>query len=245
MKLDLNGRRVLVTGGTKGIGRAITLGLAEAGGRVIAGYHSDEDAAAETAAELKALGDGHHVLRADVTRPGDVSRLAEECHDRLGGLDVVVNNAGAISHVPFGELEPAEWHRVLDGNLTAAYLVVQRMLPLLGPGASIVNIGSKVAAVGIPSRAHYTAAKAGLIGLTRTLCKELGPRGIRINVVAPGVIESPAVDRLAPEQRSRYEGMTSLRRLGRPQEIAGVVAFLASDLAGYVTGETVQVDGGI
>nr|AIW63012.1 3-oxoacyl-ACP reductase [uncultured bacterium BAC-AB1442/1414/561] len=245
MQLRLDGTRVLVTGGTKGIGRSITLGLAQAGARLVTCYHQDEEAAAEVAAELKSIGGDHHVVRADVTRVDEVDRLADECRQRLGGLDVVVNNAGSVSHVPFGELEPAEWHRVLDGNLTAAYLVVQRMLPMLEPGASIVNVGSKAAAVGVPLRAHYTAAKAGLIGLTRSLCKELGPRGIRVNVVAPGVIESPAVDRLAPDQRARYEAMTSLRRLGRPEEIAGVVGFLASDLAAYVTGETIQVDGGI
>jgi 3-oxoacyl-[acyl-carrier protein] reductase len=177
-----------------------------------------------------------------VADPADVDRLIEECQVRLGGLDVVVNNAGVISHVPFARLDAAEFARVLNTNLTAAFLVTQKALPLFGDSASVVNIGSRVATVGIPLRAHYTAAKAGLAGLTRSLCKELGPR-VRVNVVAPGVIATEA--ELPPEVLAKYESMTALRRLGRTEEIAGAVLFLASDLSSYITGETINVDGGI
>jgi 3-oxoacyl-[acyl-carrier protein] reductase len=241
--IDLSGRKALVTGGTRGIGRGITLALARAGADVVACHRSDSEHADQLAHELKAIPGDHHVVRADICDGADVTGLAQECRDRYGRLDVIVNNAGVISHEPIDRLPMEEWRRVLDTNLTGAYLVVQAMLPLLGNGASVVNIGSRVATVGIPLRAHYTAAKAGMIGLTRSLCKELGPRGIRVNLVAPGVIATEAV--LPDAVRTTYEGMTALRRLGDPADIAAVVCFLASDLAAYVTGETINVDGGI
>jgi 3-oxoacyl-[acyl-carrier protein] reductase len=241
--VNLTGKKALVTGGTRGIGRAVTHALAAAGAEVVACYRSDGEHLDALARELKETGGEHHLVRADVCDPAAVDVLLTECGRRYGALDVVVNNAGVISHEPFDRLAEAEWHRVLDTNLTAAYLVVQKALPLLRSGASVINIGSRVATVGIPLRAHYTAAKAGMIGLTRSLCKELGPRGIRVNLVAPGVIDTGA--ELPAETRARYKGMTALRRLGDPADIAAVVCFLASDLAGYLTGETINVDGGI
>lgn len=243
MDIPLSGRKALVTGGTRGIGREITLALSRAGADVIACYRADGEHVEELARQLKEIPGEHHLVRADIADERDVAALAEACRDRYGRLDVIVNNAGVISHVPYEKLPLAEWRRVLDTNLTGSYLVVQAMLPLLGTGASVVNIGSRVATVGIPLRAHYTAAKAGMIGLTRSLCKELGPRGIRVNLVAPGVIATEV--ELPPEVVAKYEGMTALRRLGRPADIAATVCFLASDLAAYITGETVNVDGGI
>jgi 3-oxoacyl-[acyl-carrier protein] reductase len=239
----LSGKKALVTGGTRGIGRAITWALASAGADVLACYRSDRGQADELLRALKATGGDHHVVQADLAQHGDITALAGECRTRLGQLDIIVNNAGVISHQPVDQLEPAEWRRVLDTNLTAAHLVIQAALPLLTPQASVINIGSRSATVGLPLRVHYTAAKAGLIGLTRSLCKELGPRGIRVNVVAPGVIATEA--ELSAEAVRRYQAMTALRRLGTPAEVAAVVVFLASDAAGYVTGATIDVDGGI
>jgi 3-oxoacyl-[acyl-carrier protein] reductase len=232
----LRSKKALVTGGTRGIGRAISLALAREGAAVSACYRSAHDAAAALERELKQTGTGDHTT---------LRRLIETYQERHSRLDILVHNAGAISHVPIERLEQAEWQRVLDVNLTAAFLLVQQALPLLGPTASVVLVGSKVAHVGVPLRAHYTAAKAGLTGLARSLCKELGPRGIRVNVVAPGVTESSAADRLSPEQRSRYESMSALRRLGTPEDVAAAVTFLAGDAAGYITGETLHVDGGM
>ncbi|KUO15287.1 SDR family NAD(P)-dependent oxidoreductase [Streptomyces dysideae] len=242
----LHGKRALVTGGTRGIGRAISLALAEAGAGVTACYRHDQESAVALERELKQTGNADHgTVRADLGSAEEVGRVIESCRQRHPALDALVHNAGAISHVPFDQLETAEWHRVLDTNLTAAYLLVQQALPMLGPGASVVLVGSKVAQVGVPLRAHYTAAKAGLTGLARSLCKELGPRGIRINVVAPGVTESPAADQLSPEQRARYESMAALRRLGTPEDVAAAVTFLAGGSAAYITGETLHVDGGM
>jgi 3-oxoacyl-[acyl-carrier protein] reductase len=244
MPHDMKEKRVLVTGGTRGIGREITRAFADAGARLVV-CHRQDSAAADTLAQQLAEGGDHSVVQADITDTADVARLIEECRTRLGGLDIVVHNAGAISHVPFAELALDEWRRVIDTNLTGAFLVAQASLPLLGDEASIVFVGSKVAMVGVPLRAHYTASKAGLIGLARSMAKELGPRGIRVNVVAPGVVEGEATAKLPPERYQQYQNMTSLKRLGRPTEIAEVVLFLASPAAAYLTGETINVDGGV
>jgi 3-oxoacyl-[acyl-carrier protein] reductase len=245
MTIQITQKNALVTGGTRGIGRAIVLALAGAGANVVACYRQDLEAAETLATELKETAGQHHLCQADVSRPDDVDRLAAQCRDQLGSIDIVVNSAGTISHVPFADLPLEEWRRVIDTNLTGTALVIQKILPLMPAGGSIINLGSRVATVGIPLRAHYTAAKAGVAGLTRSLCKELGPRGIRVNVVAPGVIATEEAASLPPEILARYHALTALGRLGEPAEVAEVVLFLASDLSRYVTGETVNVDGGI
>lgn len=245
MDLGLQGKRALVTGGSRGMGREIVLGLARAGARVAACYRNPGEAVDSLAKELAELGGDNLLIQADVSADGAAARLVEQAAARLGGFDVLVNNAGAISHVPYAELGVDEWNRVVATNLTATHLVIQQALPHLAKGASVVNIGSAVATVGLPLRAHYTASKAALIGLSRTLAKELGPRGIRVNLVAPGVIETDQAAGLSAQQRERYRAMISLGRLGDPADVAGVVLFLAGDLARYVTGTTLTVDGGI
>ncbi len=249
MELALHGKKILVTGGTRGIGRGIVLAAARAGADVLTCYRQEGEALDSLLQALKETPGDHHAVRADVGEIAEVDRLAALAKERYGRLDGVVNNAGVISHIPFAELPAQEWSRVIDTNLTAAYRVIQQTLPLLGTGASIVNIGSRGAAAGIPLRAHYTAAKAAMIGLTRSLAKELGSRGIRVNVVAPGVIETEAFDAMPAERaaglRATYAQKTALARLGTVEELAAPVLFLLSDLAGYVTGETLNVDGGI
>lgn len=245
MDIRMHGKNALVTGGTRGIGRGVALTLAQAGLNVVTCYRQDSEAVESLTFALKQTDGDHHLIKADVSVPKEVERLAQECRTRLGSLDVVVNNAGVISHIPFAQLPLEEWRRVLDTNLTGVYLVIQSTLPLLAEGASIVNIGSAVATKGLPLQAHYNAAKAGLIGLTRSLCKELGPRGIRVNLICPGLIETEEYVKLPPERYQHYVSLTSLGRLGRPEEIGTVVLFLAGDLSRYVTGETITVDGGI
>jgi len=241
MQVSLQGKRALVTGGARGIGRALTLALAASGARTAVAYRSKGEHVDRLAAELESLGGDHLLVQADVTDPEQVAALAGTCRDRLGGLDIVVSNAGTISHVPFAELSAAQWHEVVDTNLTGTFHVVQAMSPLLGAGSSVILIGSKAAAVGVPLRAHYTATKSAMTGLARSLCKEWGPRGIRVNVVAPGIVDTKE---LSAEQTERYRRIVALGRLGRPEEIADVVVFLGSDRSGYLTGETINVDGG-
>ena len=250
MDLTLHGKRALVTGGSRGIGRAITLAMAGAGATVVACHRRDSEHAASLARELKELGSassggGHAVVRADVTDPADVAHLIQTCRATLGGLDVLVNNAGVDGEQPFDELPLPEWHRVLDADLTSLFLVTQAASPLLSAGASVVNLGAAIATRGRAGRTHHTAAKAGVVGLTRSLAKELGPRGVRVNTVAPGVIDTDPDGGPPPQVREMLARFTALGRLGRPDDVVGAVCFLASDLAGYVTGTTLTVDGGI
>jgi 3-oxoacyl-[acyl-carrier protein] reductase len=228
-------KRVLVTGGTRGIGRATVLAFARGGARVVTCHRQDGGG--------DLAGRDVHVVTADVTRPDDARRLIAECERHLGGLDVVVNNVGRDGQAAIEDLTADDWSAVLGTGLTSAYLVTQAALRLLGPGASVVNFGASAATRGIPQRAHYTAAKAGVIGLTRSLAKELGPRGVRVNAIAPGLIDTG--DELPAHIRERVSGLTSLGRLGTPDEVADVVLFLAGEPSRYISGVTLPVDGGI
>ncbi|MEU5581669.1 SDR family NAD(P)-dependent oxidoreductase [Streptomyces huasconensis] len=249
MQLNVEGKKALVTGGSRGIGRGVVLELARAGLDVITCYRQESDHVESLRRELKDIGGNHHVVRADLTEPEGVSALLAEAERAFGQLDLVVNNAGAITHVPYEQLSLADWNRIVATNLTAAHLVIQGALPLLSPTASVISVGSKSSEVGIPLRSHYTATKAALRGLSRSLAKEFGHKGWRFNVLALGVIETEALWEMPEEQRAtmlaRYEPKTALGRLGKPEEVAGAVLWLASDLSRYVTGSVVYVDGGI
>jgi 3-oxoacyl-[acyl-carrier protein] reductase len=249
MDLGLKGKKALVTGGTRSVGRGIVLALARSGVDVVTCYRQESEAVTSLERELKEIGGQHHVMRADLADPERVADLLAECQTRLGHLDIVVNNAAAISHVPYGELPLAEWQRIIDTNLTGTHLVIQHALPLLDAGSSVISISSKSTEVGIATRAHYTATKAALHGLNRTLAKEFGGRGIRFNVLSLGMIHNDTLDAMPAEQREqmvkRYSQMIALGRMGEPDDVAGAVLWLASDLSRYVTGGIIPVDGGI
>lgn len=250
--MTLVGKNALVTGGSRGIGRSVVLALAGAGANVVTCYRQESDAVASLRKELSETDGDHRVVQADIGSQAELAEFTRSAIARMGTIHAVVHNAGAISHVPFDKLSEADWNRVIDTNLTAAFQLTQEVVPALAEEASIVYIGSKVATVGVPMRAHYTAAKAGVAGLARSLAKELGPRGVRVNVVAPGIIDTSDADRLSAEE---YEAMQSrlsayrqripLGRLGDPDDVASVVLFLVGDGARFITGETVNVDGGM
>jgi 3-oxoacyl-[acyl-carrier protein] reductase len=245
MDLELAGKTALVTGGSRGIGRAIVLGLARQGVSVAACYHRESEAVTSLADELAQLNGGSYVVQADVSSEEDVGKLTDDVRTRFGRIDVLVNNAGVVSHKPIDELDLEEWRRIIDTNLTSLYLVTKGVLDAMPEGASIINVGSAVAMRGMVGRTHYASSKAGAIGFTRALCKEVGSRGIRVNLIAPGIIETDQASGLTPEGRARYAGLTALARLGDSSEVADVALFLASDLSRYVSGMTINVDGGI
>ncbi|PWR17253.1 short-chain dehydrogenase [Micromonospora sicca] len=184
----LDGRRALVTGVDREVGRAVALALAEAGATVVAAYRAEVASVEDLRVRLKERGGPHHLVRADVTDPDEVTQLLDLCRRQLSGLDVLVNADTASGSARLAALTVAEWRRVLDGTLTGMFLVTREALPLLGTGASVVNLTSAAALRGRPARAHDLAAKAGVLGLTRALARELGPDGIRVNAVAVGRI---------------------------------------------------------
>jgi len=245
MDIDLSGKSALVTGGSRGIGRAIALAYSRHGAASVACYLNETDAVRELGDELAGLPGGGYVAQVDVTDEDSVKRVVDAAAERLGKIDILVNNAGAVSHKMLADLDFAEWKRVVDTNLTSMYLVTKATVEVMPEGGSIINIGSGVAGVGMPARTHYGASKAGVLGFTRALTKELGPRKIRTNMINPGIIETDQVAGLTPEHRTRYESMASLGRLGAPEDISNVALFLASDLSSFVSGATIAVDGGI
>jgi NAD(P)-dependent dehydrogenase (short-subunit alcohol dehydrogenase family) len=245
MDIDLSGKSALVTGGSRGIGRAIALAYSRHGATAVACYMNETDAVHALGDELGGLPGGGYVAQVDVTDEDSVRSLVSGAAERLGKIDILVNNAGAVSHKMLTDLDFAEWRRVVDTNLNSMFLVTKAVAEVMPEGGSIINIGSGVAAVGMPARTHYGSSKAGVLGFTRALTKELGPRKIRTNQINPGIIETDQVAGLTPEQRTRYESMASLGRLGAPDDIADVALFLASDLSSFVSGAVIAVDGGI
>ncbi|MET9262161.1 SDR family oxidoreductase [Amycolatopsis sp. NPDC004079] len=245
MHQGLDGKKVVATGGTKGIGRAIVLAFAAAGASVVTCYREDEEAAAALEKELDRIGGTHRVVRADVTSEDGAAALAAEAAETLGAVDVLVNNVGVDGVVPFGRLTPAEWQRVMDHNVTSVYQVTHAFADKVADGGSVITVGSSVALRGRANGVHYTTSKAALIGFTRALCKEFGPRGIRVNAVAPGLTETEPGAGLPPEAVSRIVGMTALGRICQPADVAGAVLFLAGDTSAYISGITLNVDGGV
>lgn len=245
MDLDLSGKRALVIGTGDEITAAIVTALLRQGVMVVATYEHEDEAAASLMSELEQSKNGSFAFQVDVSDPRSIAALAEQLRQSCGQVDIVVNNASLISHASLQELSLSTWQRTLDTNLTSVYLIIQAVLDCITPGGSIVNVSACLAAVGMRGKAHYTAAKAGVIGLTRSICKELGSKHIRVNVVAPGVIGTGEMGDLSPEQRGRYAYLSALGRLGRPEEVATTVLFLASDLSRFITGATIPVDGGV
>jgi 3-oxoacyl-[acyl-carrier protein] reductase len=241
----LLGKRAVVTGGSRGIGRAVAQTFARAGAVVCAVASQARPGLDDLAADLRAFSADSFVTAADVGRDGDVGGLFDELAERWGTVDVLVNNAGVVSHHLLRDLEPDEWERVLGTNLGGVYRACRAAVPLMPAGGSIVNIGSAVAGVGMAGRTHYTASKAGMIGFTRSLCKELGPSGVRVNAIAPGIVETDQVAGLSDAQRAAYKNLAALGRLGQPDDIARACVFFASEYSSFITGATLVVDGGI
>jgi 3-oxoacyl-[acyl-carrier protein] reductase len=235
---SLEGRTALVTGGSRGIGRAIATSLAEAGATVVIGYRSGADEAAEVAGGI-----GARAVQADVSDPEEAKRLVEEA----GDVDVLVNNAGVTRDGLLARMSDEDWRTVLDTNLGGTFntcRAVTRGMMKRRAGA-IVNVSSIVGVHGNPGQTNYSASKAGIIGFTKALARELGSRGVRANVVAPGYISTRLTNELPEELQQSMLASTPLGRFGDPEDVAGAVRFLASDAAAFVTGEVLLVDGGL
>jgi len=237
-------KTALVTGASGGIGQAIALALGRAGWRVAVHYNTNRADAQRIADEIVGMGSQAIAIQADITDPEAAKRMCEDVRICLGGLDLLVNNAGVADITTFASISPDRWRRMMSTDLDGAYNCTYAALPYLSAGASIINISSVWGLYGASCEVHYSAAKAGIIGFTSALAKELGPSSIRVNCVAPGVIDTEMNGTLSYETKAVLEESTPLGRMGKPEEVAAAVVFLASDAASFITGVTLPVTGG-
>jgi 3-oxoacyl-[acyl-carrier protein] reductase len=235
---SLEGKRALVTGASKGIGRAIAEELARAGADVVVGYRSGAGEAEEVAAAI-----GGRAIRADVSSPAEAAQLVEEA----GDVDILVNNAGVTRDGLLARMPDDDWRTVIETNLSSVFYTCRAVCrPMMRKrSGSIVNVSSIVGVHGNAGQTNYAASKAGIIGFTKSLARELGSRGVRANVVAPGYVRTQLTDVLPEEATAAMLGNTPLGRLGEPKDVAGAVRFLCSDEAAFVTGDVLLVDGGL
>ncbi|BDX06646.1 3-oxoacyl-ACP reductase FabG [Planctobacterium marinum] len=240
---NLNGKVALVTGASRGIGKAIALALVEQGATVV-GTATSENGAAAIGEYLEESGAGK-VL--DVSNPESIETLLAEIKTQFGDIDILVNNAGITRDNLLMRMKEDEWQSILDTNLTSIFRMSKAVLrPMMKKRAGrIINIGSVVGSSGNPGQTNYSAAKAGLIGFSKSMAREIASRGITVNVVSPGFIDTDMTKVLTDDQKSGIMKDVPMERLGKPEEIAATVAFLASDGAAYITGETIHVNGGM
>ena len=245
--MDLSGKVALVTGARRGLGRAMAIAMARAGAEVAVNDIADGVAEAEAVAEeIRALGRKALVVPADITDGAQVREMIDRVAAEAGGLDILVNNAGIIRDALLLRMTDEAWREVLEVNLTGTFLCTRAAARhMTKHGGAIVNISSVVGVVGNIGQANYAASKAGIIGLTKTCARELAPRGVRVNAVAPGFIRSQMTERLPEQVRERMLSQIPLARMGTPEEVASVVVFLASPAGSYLTGQVICVDGGM
>ncbi len=244
---DLSGRVALVTGGSRGIGRAICAELARRGAKVVVNYQSNAAAAEEVLAEIRAAGGEAITVQADISKADDAAALIKAAVDGFGGLDILVNNAGITRDGLLMRMSEADWDIVHNTNLRGTFLVTKAaMRPMLrARNGRIINITSVVGVMGNAGQANYAAAKAGIIGFTRAVAREVASRGITVNAVAPGFIATDITAAMTEAQTGAVMAQIPLGRIAEPSDVAPLVAVLASEGASYITGQCIHVDGGM
>lgn len=247
MSEALKGQTALVTGASRGIGRSIALGLADLGANVAVNYAGSEAAATEVVEEIRAKGVSAIAVKSNIGRTEEADAMVKQVMETFGRIDILVNNAGITRDNLIMRMKEEEFDQVIETNLKGVFNCLKAVTrPMMKQRyGRIINISSVVGALGNPGQANYVAAKAGVIGLTKSAARELASRGITVNAVAPGFIDTDMTRELPEDMREGLLGGIPLARLGQPEEIAGVVAFLASSSASYMTGQVLHVDGGM
>ncbi|MDC3416428.1 3-oxoacyl-[acyl-carrier-protein] reductase [Aquibacillus salsiterrae] len=243
----LAGKVALVTGGSRGIGKAIALELAKQGAKVAVNFSGNEEKAQEVVDEIVELGSEALKIKANVANESEVKGMIKQVVESFGSLDILVNNAGITRDNLLMRMKTEEFDEVIETNLKGVFLCTKGVTRQMMKQRSgrIINISSVVGVSGNPGQANYVAAKAGVIGLTKSTAKELASRNVLVNAIAPGFIETDMTAKLTEEQRSGMIGLIPLEKLGQAEDVAKVVRFLASDDANYITGQTIHVDGGM
>ncbi len=242
----LDGRVALVTGASRGIGAAIARAFGREGATVAVNYHRSEARAAEVVAAIEAFGSKAIAVRADVADAAAVSGMVDRTATAFGPIDVLVNNAGILNAAPLDQMSEDVWDEMIATNLRSVFLCTRAVLPsMLARGrGKIISVTSQLGQKGMPNHAHYAAAKAGVIGFTRALAREVGPRGLHVNAIAPGPIETELIGPITDEFRREKTVIFALRRFGLPEEVAPTAVFLASDDSSYYAGQTLCPNGG-
>jgi len=244
--MNLEGKSAIVTGGSLGIGTAIALKLAEFGSNVAINYRKHKDEAEEVVKQIQAMGRKGLVVQADISNFEDAQKMIDKVRSEFGGIDILVNNAGINWDGVIWKMTEEQWDRVIDVNLKGYFNYIRVVAPIFREQKSgkIVNVTSINGIRGKFGQSNYTAAKAGIIGLTKTVARELGKYGINVNAIAPGLIETDMIREAPEDVRQKALEEIVLKRIGQPEEVANVVAFLCSELARHITGEVIKVDGG-
>jgi len=244
--ISLEGRVALITGAARGIGKEIALKLSGAGADIVI-CDLDEDMIETTINEIKEYGNKAHGIVCDVTSEESVKEMIDEIYRKFEKIDILVNNAGITMDTLFMRMSKDKWDKVIDVNLTGAFNVTKAAIRgmIKQRGGKIINISSVVGLMGNPGQVNYSASKAGLIGLTKSIAKEYGKRNINVNAVAPGFISTEMTDKLSEKAEKELLDNISIKRKGTPEDVANTVLFLSSDLSDYITGQVILVDGGM
>ncbi len=245
--MQLKGKTAVVTGGSRGIGRAIALLLAEKGANVVVNYTSNSEAALEVVKKIEEMGASAMAVKADVSKSDQVENLVNEVLNTFGSIDILINNAGITRDNLIIRMSEQEFDEVLTTNLKGAFICTKAVSKVMikQKSGKIINVSSVVGIIGNAGQSNYAAAKAGLIGFTKSMAKELAKRGINVNAVAPGFIETDMTSKLSDKVKEEFANNIPLMRIGKPEDIAKAVLFLASEYSDYITGQVINIDGGM
>lgn len=245
--MNLENKTAIVTGGSRGIGKSIALHLASLGANIIVNYNNNVAAANEVVKEIESMGRSALAVKADIGKSSDVDKFIKAVYEKFDSIDILINNAGITRDNLLMRMKEDEWDEVLNTNLKGAFLITKSIIRKMikSKKGKIINISSIVGTTGNAGQSNYSASKAGLIGFTKSIAKEVASRGIQVNAIAPGFIRTDMTEALSDNIKKELLNNIPANRLGRPEDIANMVGYLSSDLSDYITGQIIHIDGGM